>query len=146
MQPEALGVADRILAMEEARLEESKRMNAERDILLALAPDKWRELKVAFRSECEKITAQSRLLQFECEEPDTQTFRISRMVGSVSVLALEFTFDIRVPRIVYEVHWGKRFSDSIGFVVTGSNVLFVKGSSGVILRDLLADLMMRITR
>jgi hypothetical protein len=144
MQPETKSVADRILEMEAARYEEDKRLNSEREILLALAPDRWTELKEAFRAECERLTARSHRLQFECEEPDAQTFRINRMVGNFAVPAVDFTFDLRVPRIVYEVHWGRKSSGSIGFLVTGSNVLFANGTSGVILRDFLANLMIRI--
>jgi len=64
--------------MEDARHEENKRLNAERDILLALAPDKWEEFKEAFKVTCADLSSRSHRLQFECEEPDALTLNLSR--------------------------------------------------------------------
>jgi hypothetical protein len=141
-----MNAAERILLMEQARNEENKRLNSEREILLALAPDLWDELKEAFKAECAKLSRATQRLQFECDEPDAQTFHINRMVGDVAIRAMEFTFDPRVPRVVFEIHWGKKTKGSIGFLVVGSHVLFANGTSGVVLSDFVLDSMLRITR
>lgn len=142
MEPEPLDIGDRIIAMEEARHEENKRLNAEREILLALAPDRWSELKEAFKAECGKVSARSHRLQFECTEPDAQTLQIDRVIGSGTVRVLEFRFNPRVPRIVFELHWLRERRDAIDFVVSGSSVFL----SGVLLPAFVANLMIRIAR
>jgi hypothetical protein len=146
MQTETSSIAGKIIAIEDARHEENKRLNSEREILLALAPGKWQELKKMLATECANISARSGRLQFDCDEPDAQTFHVSRMVGNIDVRVLEFQFDSRIPLVVWRLHWIKELDGSLGFAVAGSNVLFTKSSSGVILGEFLTGLMMRITR
>jgi hypothetical protein len=146
MQEGSFGVAERILAMETAREEENKRFNSEREILLALAPDRWKELKDAFTSECDCLSQRSRRLQFECEELNSTSFRINRFYGEVRVPAVDFVFEPRVPRIVFQIHLGKQNRGSLDFCVAGSTVLFANGTSGVILAQFLTNVMFRITR
>jgi hypothetical protein len=143
-----LDIASHILSLEEMRHEENKRVNGERDILLALAPDRWTELKAAFTTECSKVSRMSSL-QFKCEELDAQTFYVNRIASGVAIRALEFHFDARVPRIVWQVLWGMKRAGSLGFVVIGSQVpqvLFADGSQGVVLSEFVHDLMIGLTR
>jgi len=146
MQPETLSVSDGILAMEEARFEENKRVNSEREILLALVPDKSEELKRAFKEECSAISEKSHLKQFECEEPGPTIFYVNRVIDGNAVVALAFTLDLAVPRILIEDHWNEREKSALGFAVSGSNVLFANRRSGVVLPELVVRLMMQITR
>jgi hypothetical protein len=146
MQSAGVEAANFVLSMEEMRHEENKRVNADRELLRALAPDGWRELTEAFIEACAKLTATSHRLQFHCDAPDPHTFNVYRMVGEISVKALAFTFDPRVPRIVYEKVWGKSSYGSLDLAVTGNQVLFASGNSGVVLSTFVSRMMLMIAR
>ncbi len=143
-----LDIASHILSLEEMQHEENKRVNAERDILLALAPDRWAELKAAFTAECGKVSKVSSL-QFTCEEYDAHTFYVNRIISGVAIRALQFSFDVRVPRIGWQLLWGMKQHGSLGFVVVGSavpQVLFANGSQGVVLSEFVDGLMIKLAR
>jgi hypothetical protein len=132
--------------MERERYEENKQFNSEREILLSLAPDLWDEVKEAFRAECAKISAASHRVQFECEEPNSATFYINRVINGNAVVALEFRFNPTVPIIACEDRWNRRPASSIGFAVSGSRVFLANGRSGIVLPQLVFNLLMQITR
>ncbi len=146
MQTSEADVANRIITRESFRYEENKRVNSEREILLALVPDKWEELKRAFKKECSAISEKSHLKQFECEEPGPNLFYVNRVIDGNAVVALAFTLDLAVPRILIEDHWNEREKSTLGFAVSGTNIFFANRGSGVVLPELVVKLMMQITR
>ena len=76
---------ERLLAREAARIEETKRFNAEREIAQALAPRQWSEFKRAFNEKCNAINRLAVRYFFECEEADSSRlfFQTHRQRGSV---------------------------------------------------------------
>ena len=91
-------------------------MNSERESLLAMLPDKWEEFKNAFKEEGRKVSERSHLPQFGCDEPNDHRFHVNRVVGSGAVVALAFTLDSVVPRIIVEDYWNESAKDALGFV------------------------------
>jgi len=135
-----------ILARENARLEETKRMNTEREILLALLTDAWKEFRQPFRHGCARLSESSPTIELECSDSDEQTFLISRVVAEKSIPALEFVLDSRVPRILVTDHWNDRTESSIDLILIGRKVVFARGRSGLILPQMVRELLKQITR
>jgi len=139
-------LASQVSAMEAARFEENKRLNAEREILLALAPDRWKEMKAAFREECAAISERSHRFTFECGEPTPWLLTISNVVHGSAMRLATLRFDLAVPRIVFETHGHRPQSGSVDFLVRGSSVFFANGTSGVILSEFILNLLMHVMK
>ncbi len=136
-----------ITTREEMILEENKRFNSERQILLTLAPEKWEELKNAFTGECERVSLRSHCMQIECDEPDEYLFQVNRIVsGGHGIAALTFRFDPTIPRIVWQDLWNKKLKMTIDLPLVGSNVFFANGKSGIVLSQFVCQRMIDITR
>src|ERR1039457_6852590 len=98
----AVDPIEHIVAQESAQFEENKRFNTEREIMDSLAPRKWCELKQSFGETAAQITRASRTFEFECEEPDTDTFHVNRIVRGIAIQAITFTFDRHLPAIYFD--------------------------------------------
>jgi hypothetical protein len=146
MQTRGSDAVDYILAREDARLEETKRMNAEREILLALLSDAWKEFTQAFRNGCAKLNQFSPTIELECSDADELRFLISRVQAGNSIPVLEFVLDPRVPRIVVTDHWNDRAESSIDMILLGRKVGFACRRSGLVLPELVGRLLKQITR
>src|SRR5579862_7690340 len=120
---EMANAADQILAREAAQMEDTKRVNADRDIARALAPQKWNELRSEFTKECEKVSRMSHRLVFDCEDASDGMFRVRRIVNGVSLPMVSFRFEPSVPAIFYESEL--LGSDVITFTVS-AEALFYK--------------------
>jgi len=121
-------------------------MNAEREIMQAIAPDRWEEMKAAFRKECASISQRSHRFTFECADPMPWLFTISNVIHGQAERLITLRFDLAVPRIVFETHGHRPQSGSIGFLVRGSSVFLTNGMSGVILPEFVVNLLMDITK
>jgi hypothetical protein len=141
-----MGAAEQVLAMEREMHEDNKRFNAEREILLSLAPDLWNEAKDVFKAECAKLSVASHRFQFECEEPDSATFYVNRVINGKAVVALEFGFNATVPMIICKDRWSQRPASRIDFVLSGNRAFLANGRSGIVLPNLVSRLMMQVTR
>lgn len=137
-------VASHVSAIEAARMEENKRLNAEREILQALAPEKWKEMKAAFRQECADISEASHRFKFKCDDTAQMTFCISNVMRGLAMRLATFSFSPAVPRIAFEVHGHRPTSGTIDFIVSGSSVFFANGNSGVVLGEFVSTVMMLI--
>jgi hypothetical protein len=139
-------IVDRLSAVEAARLEETKRFNTERQIMEALAPEKWAEMKEAFRRECANVTERSSRFTFECDEPTPSIFFINRIINGLAMRLVTLRFDPAVPRIVFSMEGRRPISGSVDFLVCGSTVVFANGTSGVILPEFVLNTLMQIMR
>lgn len=139
-------LANEISAIEAARFEENKRLNAEREILQALAPDRWKEMKVAFREECAAISERSHRFSFECDDLTPWLFGISNVIYGQAMRLVTLRFDLAVPRIAFETHGHRPQSGSVDFLVRGSSVFFANGTSGVILPEFVLNLLMHVMK
>lgn len=146
MQTRGSDAVDYILARESARLEETKRMNTERDTLQALLPDGWKEFTQPFRDNCERLSQRSPTIELGCSDPSEWTFLISRIHAGISIPALQFNLDPRVPRIAVTDHWNNRTESGIDMLLLGRKIGFARGRSGLILPELVARLLKQITR
>jgi hypothetical protein len=148
MQTRGSDAISYILAREQARLEETKRMNDEREILLALLPDTWKEFTEPFRDGCARLNQLSPTIELECSDPDERTFLVSRIHAGNGIPALEFVLDPRVPRIVITDHWNDPAESRIDLILVGRKIAFVRGGSrsGIIVPDLAGRLLKQITR
>jgi hypothetical protein len=139
-------LAGQIGAMEAARFEENKRLNAEREIAQAVAPDRFEEMKAAFRKECVSISQRSHRFTFECADLTPWLFSISNVINGQAMRLITLRFDVAVPRIVFETHGHRPQSGSVGFLVRGSSVFFANGTSGVVLPEFVVDLLMHVMK
>jgi hypothetical protein len=139
-------LASQVSAMEAARFEENKRLNAEREILQSLAPEKWGEMKAAFRKDCASVGERSHRFSFECSEPTPWLFTISNVIYGSAMRLATLRFDSAVPRIVFETHGHRPQSGSVDFLVRGSTVFFANGESGVILPEFVVNLLMHVMK
>lgn len=134
---------EKLLAREAAQLEDTKRFNAERELALLLAPEKWAELKRAFSELCAEISAHTHSFEFECEESGHR-FQVNKVVRGTALPAATFTFEPRIPAIRYEI--GEKGSGVITFAVSGQSVFFTIGRSGFVLRQFVGDTLMRVMK
>jgi len=139
-------LASQVSAMETARFEENKRLNAEREILQTLAPDRWKEMKTAFRDECAAISERSHRFTFECADLTPWLFSISNVIHGQAMRLATLRFDLAVPRIAFETHGHRPHSGSVDFLVRGSSVFFANGESGVILPEFVVNLLMHVMK
>jgi len=135
-------LAEQLLAREAAKLEETKRFNAEREIARALAPQKWDELKRGFEGECAALSRTALRCAFECEQPDAFTFHLNRIVNGVALRAAAFRFEPALPGILFE---SEHRSDIITFMVDGSRLNYVIGRRGLILKEFVMELILNST-
>jgi hypothetical protein len=135
-----------ILARENARLEQTKRINADRDALFALIPEVWTGFVTAFRDSCRWLNERSHTIELECEQPDPNALRIRRIVNDIACPALDFILDMAVPRIICRDQWNQREQSSIGFALSGSRAILVSGRSGIILSEFVGNMIRQITR
>jgi hypothetical protein len=126
--------------------EENVRLNADRERLLILAPEKWEELKAEFRRECAAISAQSHRTRIEYDEPDDCTFRVNRqlLASGHFVVALILQFDRIIPRIVCKDFKNVRLPQSLDFTIEGNNVFLLEGRSGIVIPEFVVQHIMRI--
>jgi hypothetical protein len=134
------------ITMEEARLEENKRFDTERQILERLAPEKWAEMKEVFRHECARVSERSHRSNFECDDPTPKTFYVSRIINGLALEVLTLRFDSSVPRIVFDIRGVRPKHGSVDFLVCGSALVFANGKSGVALPEFVLDTLMHIMR
>jgi hypothetical protein len=139
-------IADRVLAMEAAQLEETKRFNAEREIATALAPEKFVEMKEAFRHDFASVSEGSHKWNFECDEPDAKTFHVSRILNGLAMRVFTLRLEPSVPRIVFDIQGVRPKHGSVDFLLCGKNLVFANGTSGVILPEFVMNVIMHIMR
>lgn len=134
-----------IAARERAVFEENKRFNSERDILLSVAPDCWKELKRQFTEECVKLSSRSHAHQFECVEPDEDGFGIDRVRSGTRRI---FTMHLNriVPRIEYEIIGSKIPNRILGFCLDGTRAYLCEGRSGVVMPEFVMGILMQLTK
>lgn len=138
--------ANRVLAIEAAQLEETKRFNAEREIMVTLAPEKFIEMKDAFSRDFASVSERSHKWNFECDEPDTTTFHVSRIVNGLAMRVFTLHLEPSVPRIVFDIHGLRSKHGSVDFLLCGKNLVFANGTSGVILPEFVSNVIMHIMR
>ena len=137
----------RILESESTQAEETKRFNAERAILLGLAPDKWREIKEAITRECNAVTRASHRLTFKCAEQGANALEISRLYRDIWLSAAQFVYIEEVPAVFFEYQRaGDSVSGNLRFALCGSTVTLVIGNAGIILPHFLTQLLIDISR
>jgi hypothetical protein len=139
-------LVDRLSAIEAARLEENKRFNTERQIMEELAPEKWMEMKKAFREECAPISECSHRFDFQCDDPTPTAFHVSRIINGLAVRVVTLRFDRAVPRIVFDTHDSHPIHGTVEFLVCGSSLVFANGQSGIVLTEFVVNTLMHVTR
>jgi len=139
-------LASQIDALEAARLEENKRLNAEREILLARVPEKWEEMKVAFRLDCASVSERSSRFSFQCDDVSPTVFCINNIVRGLALRLVTLRFDRQIPAIFFQTHGHRPKSGSIDFLVSGTSVFFANGTSGVILPDFVLEVLMHVMK
>jgi hypothetical protein len=139
-------IIDRLSEVEAARMEENKRFNTEREIMEALAPERWAEMKAAFRKECANISKRSAEFTFECDEPTATILFINRIVRGLVMRIMTLRYDPPVPRIIFSIEGSRPRNGSVDFLVRGSSVFFANGTSGVILPEFVVDCLMDIMK
>lgn len=139
-------IASQVDALEAARLEENKRLNAEREILLARAPEKWEEMKAAFRLDCASISERSSRFNFECDDLSSTEFGISNIVRGLALRLVTLRFDSRIPAIFFQTHGHQPKSGSVDFLVSGSAVFYANGRRGVILPEFVLQTLMHVMK
>jgi hypothetical protein len=135
-----------IRTREQMAHEENVRLNADRERLLVLAPEKWEELKAEFRRECAVISAQSHRTRLECDESDDNTFRVNRqlLASGHLVVALILQFDRVIPRIICKDFKNARLPWSLDFGIEGNNVFLLEGRSGIVIPEFVVRNIMQI--
>lgn len=123
--------------MEAMRHEENVRVNADRDRIRSLAPDKWEEFKQAFIDECASVSAESKTVRLEWDDRPGEEFWILRTwlsrPSTTSIAALCFTFNRSIPHIRWQDYLNKKLPRVIDFAIDGNDILFVEGGRGLIL-------------
>jgi hypothetical protein len=139
-------LGSQIDALEAARLEETKRFNAEREILLARAPEKWEEMKEAFQRECDSVSKRSSRFTFHCYEDGPNVFCISNIIRGLSLRLVTLRFESRIPVIFFQIHGCQPKSGSVDLLVSGPNVFYANGRRGVVLPEFVLDVIMHVMK
>jgi len=139
---------EEILARESAGLEETKRVNADREIMKALAPQSWGELKAEVSGLCSAITERAHTLELECEERSANVFRVNRVIRGTEIPALTFNFYPNIPAIQIDFDGDSRRKNqsTILFVLSGHKLFYTIDGRGLVLRQFVYELIRRLTR
>jgi hypothetical protein len=137
----------RIIESESRQAEENKRFNAERAIVLRLAPDKWREIREAVKRDCNAITRVSHRVAFRCDEPDANTLEISRLDQGAWFVVATITYCEEFPAVFFDCQrTGVLVRDILRFVLRDGSISIVSGNRGVVLPHFLGQLLVDIAR
>jgi hypothetical protein len=138
---------NRILESESRQAEETKRFNAERAILLGLAPEKWREIKETLAAECEGITRASHSFAFKCDDSSRDTLEISRLQQGVWLPVAKFVYCEEIPSVFFEYDClGDSVRGNLRFILCGATVGLANGNKGVILPNFIKKFLLDLTR